>query len=224
MEDLQNVLKPVYLADCLRLLRDTENPDSTEAALSVIDQIIRRKPDDLEERAIDLSQALLFLTNIHSDEYQQMRIDALITLCSFSVSNVVPFLTNQFYGINHNIQNRLDILKILSHSAQNLSNNKYQDDINHSTNTDKQNDSSFEVLSEFASDGFRKQSVGSMVRVRYHPSIQLSKNIEEHTRRWSSLERRNAAKSKSFKNNFDTYCGLFFFPLLKDYDNPKYVQ
>lgn len=221
MQDLQKVRAPVYLADCLRLLQDTENPDSTEAALSAIEQIIKRKPDDLEERAQDLTRALLFMTNIHDEKFHKYRLNGLIALCTFCVSIVVPYLTNQFYGVNHNIQNRLDILKILIQSAQNLSGNHDDESLSLDDHPPSATPSNpYEVLSEFTSDGYRNQSVGSMVRVRYHPSVQLSQRIQDHTKRWSSLERRKAAQLNSKRNHFDSYCGMFFFPLIKDYDNP----
>ena len=224
MEDLRTVSVPVYLADCLRLLRDTENPDSLEAALDVIDNIIQRKPDDLHERSLDIGRSLLFLApSLNDDDYLKKRIKALVSLTVNSTEIIVPYLTNQFYADNHNIQNRLDILQILTNSAQILSGNTPDDDNSISLPKEKviTDISPFEIVSEMTSDGFRNQPVGKIVKIREHPSHELSARIQEKTRIWGSLERRQAARPKPKVNKFDEFVGLFFFPLIKNFDNSK---
>jgi len=144
-----------------------------------------------------------------------------LAICS--TQQTVPYLTEQFYGENHSIQSRLDILRVLTEAAKELSGNK-MDDSDRDTledNSSKSKGTPFEIVSGFASDGFREQSVGRVVKVRYHPSEILSGKIQQHTRKWGDLARRNSARPVGKANPFDNCCGIFFFPLIKDFDNPR---
>ena len=75
LHDVQDLARPIYLADCIRLLRDVDNVDSIMAALDVLEKIVKRCPDDLHERSLDLTRSLLFLTlNVDEEEVYQQRI------------------------------------------------------------------------------------------------------------------------------------------------------
>ena len=218
--DLQKIRSPVYIGDCLRLLKDSDNADSIEVGLGAAEKIISRNPDDLFERSVEFCRTLLYLqSSLHSDLLVEQRKKALIALTVQCPSPVVKYLTDEFYGNNHTIQNRLDILHILIDAATQLTDISYSNPIGQNVEHTKPSENPFEIVGDFATDGFRKQFVGRLIQVRESPS-ELSEKILQRTRKWGSI---NKTVQTSKKNRFEPVAGEFFFPLIQRFDNKKLV-
>ena len=84
-EDLQTTAKPLYLRDCLDLLRTPETdelaPSHHETALAAVEELIRSHPLDLHDVAVDLARQLLYMENkFGMDGFAQQRVKGLIAL------------------------------------------------------------------------------------------------------------------------------------------------
>jgi telomere length regulation protein len=119
---------PVYLREAIPALQsNTENVDLLEKTLNVIERLIRNKPDDIDEMSEHLIAALLHLSDQYNlTNFASLRHKAMVALTVNSPKLVVGYLTSQFYKENYNMQQRMDILDVLSDAAQELANIKLQ--------------------------------------------------------------------------------------------------
>ena len=123
-EDLRPVPRPVYLRDCLSLLRAPENDslayDKHEAALKAIANIVRSSPPDLSDLAAALTRELIFMENkFNLEGFPELRWEGLCALCICAPVIVAQCLTKELFG-SVSLGVRLDTLGIMENAAEEL--------------------------------------------------------------------------------------------------------
>ena len=140
-----------------------------------------------------------FFSNLKSNEQKKKKI--------INQKKIKRYLGEQFYERNYTITQRLDILEVLSLSAQELS----------SFQVDESEDQDFDItlqekLTHFYSSKGKIPSQSDIVALR----------IEEKTKRFSKKLSMKPKKTQS--NKFGAVAGNFFYPLLSQYDTPKFFS
>ena len=201
--DLLSIPIPIFPRDCLALFRERENPDAVETLLKASEKIIRRKSEDLVECAVEFTRALLYLENEYNfQEFEELRLNSLIALAVCETLSVVRFLSLEFYSPHHSIQRRMDILFVLTKSAQEIANSKKY------MNLKEEN--------ELVSDGFTYQKANNTI-LNIIPSQTVA--YPNPPRKWT----KNITTPQSFVNPFENVVGQFFFSLIKRYDSKEFV-
>ncbi|KAJ8037139.1 Telomere length regulation protein TEL2-like [Holothuria leucospilota] len=194
------VKEPVYIRDCMEGLIAKDNPDLVEASLKVAEKLIRKKPDNLPEIAVEFTKVLLHLEdNYHTDGFAELRQSSLRALTVHCPVPVTSYLTEQFYDRNYNIRQRIDMLQVLSVAAQELA---------------KPEPSRGKLSPISVSD--------QLLPVNQLPGIEnwrdiVQKRIDSKTRRFASATKKGPEPAA---NRFAAVAGHFFFPLMKTYDSP----
>ncbi|PIK57423.1 putative telomere length regulation protein TEL2-like isoform X1 [Apostichopus japonicus] len=195
------VKEPVYVRDCMEGLIAKDNPDLVEASLKVAEKLVRRKPDDLSEIAVEFAKILLHLEdNYHTENFAELKLSCLCALTVHCPVPVASYLTEQFYDRNYNIRQRIDMLEVLSSAAQELS-----------RPTQDQKD----ITS-------KSSSKDQLIPINQMPGTEnwreiVQKRVESKTRRFASATKQGPQASA---NKFAAVAGHFFFPLMKTYDSP----
>ncbi|PIK35251.1 putative telomere length regulation protein TEL2-like isoform X1 [Apostichopus japonicus] len=195
------VKEPVYVRDCMEGLIAKDNPDLVEASLKVAEKLVRRKPDDLSEIAVEFAKILLHLEdNYHTENFAELKLSCLCALTVHCPVPVASYLTEQFYDRNYNIRQRIDMLEVLSSAAQKLS-----------RPTQDQKD----ITS-------KSSSKDQLIPINQMPGTEnwreiVQKRVESKTRRFASATKQGPQASA---NKFAAVAGHFFFPLMKTYDSP----
>ncbi|KAL0257472.1 telomere binding protein [Diplodia seriata] len=115
---------PVYIRDLLAGLRESENYDRHQLALSSAADLIRRKTgfgkevrDNLEE----LASALVGLNDqFDLDNFQEMRQQALIAVAIAEPTQMGPYLVRCFYAGDYSISQRIGILAAIGLGAREM--------------------------------------------------------------------------------------------------------
>ncbi|OMP87463.1 DNA replication checkpoint protein tel2 [Diplodia seriata] len=115
---------PVYIRDLLAGLRESENYDRHQLALSSAADLIRRKTgfgkevrDNLEE----LASALVGLNDqFDLDDFQEMRQQALIAVAIAEPTQMGPYLVRCFYAGDYSISQRIGILAAIGLGAREM--------------------------------------------------------------------------------------------------------
>ncbi|KAL1651171.1 telomere binding protein [Diplodia intermedia] len=115
---------PVYIRDLLAGLRESENYDRHQLALSSAADLIRRKTgfgkevsDNLEE----LASALVGLNDqFDLDDFQEMRQQALIAVAIAEPTQMGPYLVRCFYAGDYSISQRISILAAIGLGAREM--------------------------------------------------------------------------------------------------------
>ncbi|XP_064614424.1 telomere length regulation protein TEL2 homolog [Liolophura sinensis] len=192
------VMTPHYIRDCMEGLIKPESPDQTEACLRAAGQLIRTNPDGLTEISVEFMKILLHLSDEESiPEFSALRFQAMVALTTCCPAQVAEYLTGEFYGENYNLRQRLDILEVLSRAAQDLA------------SPVKQGESDRPKAVQQVSELSSPESWQDVVR----------KRIEQKTRRFAKGS--SQPKPVSVANKFAPVAGLFFFPLLLQYDRKQ---
>jgi telomere length regulation protein len=115
---------PVYLREALPALQsNNENVELLEKSLNILEKLIRNKPDDIDEISENLMAALLHLNDQYNlPNFASLRHKSMVALCVVSTQMSVKYLTSQFYKENYNLQQRMDVLDVLSDAAKELAN------------------------------------------------------------------------------------------------------
>lgn len=210
--DLREVPLPAYMLEVIRLVRDVEEPDSIGAALEAAEGVVRRLPADLEENAVELTRGLLYLQDTFSLEgYTEKRYGALAALVVTCTRPVVQFLTKEFYGNNHTIGHRIDILQVLMMGAKEISPWGNEGDIIAKADPLRAVEMTVGEVEEP-----RTVERATSKKISYAESMQATGK----TRRWSDARKRGE-KQSVVRNSFEEVAGEFYFPLVQRYDNKK---
>ncbi|KAF2146871.1 uncharacterized protein K452DRAFT_242030 [Aplosporella prunicola CBS 121167] len=115
---------PVYIRDLIAGLRDNENYDRHQLALSSAAGLIRRKANfgkEVIDHIDELASVLLGLNDqFELDNFQEMRQQALIVLLLVRPDQVGPLLIRAFYGGDYSLSQRIAILTSLGLGAREM--------------------------------------------------------------------------------------------------------
>ena len=125
-EDLKEAQRPLYLRDCLRMLRTMEDDEFVaskhEEALKAASTLIRSRPIDLVDLAIPLTKELLHLENkFDIRNFTEMSFDALTALAVCEPLSVSKLLISIVFESSVSTGTRIEILDVLSFAAMELS-------------------------------------------------------------------------------------------------------
>lgn len=124
-EDLLNVPKPLYLSECLDLLRTADNDEHAglkqETALRHVSDLVRSRPADLYDHAPELARTILRIRNrCHLENYSYLERSALCSLVTQDPRAVGLELIDEMF--EDGTQNdRLSVLRALIDGAMELS-------------------------------------------------------------------------------------------------------
>ena len=210
--DLKSAKTPVYLQECIIGLRGGTKPnepnvDLIEITLNVVESIIRSEPDDLHELSQSLTSILLHLNDEYNlPSFSIKRHNSLVALLVLSTKQSVPFITEEFYNKNYNIKQRIDMLCILEDASIELASGKKYNSVFNSHLNVALEEPKTSLISK-PKEELKSLTVSKKI---------VNERIEKNTRRWHNSNNYPALK---LKNNFLPFAGLFFFPLLKEFDS-----
>jgi len=189
-----------HIGELISALSEQENAARFEVALAKLPAVLRGKPDDIdfETTVLALASHLLHLHNRFGlESFVENRLSSLCEACCAAPAAVAQYLTKAFYETQHDMQQRVVILEVLSRSAQRLAGV----DLDGST-------------TRRTEPAPRIQVVSSAVAV-------VSERVQANTRRWGDAERRRAPPSGA--SAFRAVADVFFFGLVGRVDE-EHVQ
>ncbi|XP_013926704.1 PREDICTED: telomere length regulation protein TEL2 homolog [Thamnophis sirtalis] len=196
-KELKKTRAPTYIRDCFEILTGPEDVEKYEAALGVLETLIRRDTATAQEMSVELAKVLLHLEErSYIESFAGLRQGALVAVTVADPVRVAKYLTSEFYSLNYSLCQRMDILDVLAMSAQELS--------RPSSSPSKPNAStpSIQIISPRSSSPDWKKVVDERIRSK--------------TRRFA--KGRSQAEQMGTPNQFAPVAGHFFFPLLRNFD------
>uniref|UniRef100_H9GLD5 Telomere length regulation protein TEL2 homolog n=2 Tax=Anolis carolinensis TaxID=28377 RepID=H9GLD5_ANOCA len=198
-KELKKTKAPTYLRDCIEILTGPEDADRYEAAMTVLETLVRKNAAAVREMGVELVKVLLHLEEkSYIEGFVGLRQSAMTAIVVTDPIPVAQYLTSEFYSVNYSLRQRMDILDVLAMAAQELS-----------------RPVSPESKQPPQSDGSRIQFTGSS------PSDWrkvVDERIKSKTRRFA--KGRSQAGPRWAPNRFGPVAGHFFFPLLQNFDRP----
>ncbi|XP_039992125.1 telomere length regulation protein TEL2 homolog isoform X2 [Xiphias gladius] len=191
-QEISQASPPRYLRDCLETLISSEDPARVELSLRVAESLI----------SVQLTKVLLHMENKYSiNGFLSLRQATMVALTATDCVPVTQYLTTEFYSLNYSLRQRLDILEVLAHAAQELS-KPVTEKRDPSTGTAASTD-----LIPYPGDN------------PVHWRQVVEKRIQSKTKRL----RKGATQppAKATPNRYAPVAGHFFFPLLRNYDKPQ---
>ncbi|RWS30397.1 hypothetical protein B4U80_07476 [Leptotrombidium deliense] len=185
--------KPVYLRDCMQGLMDDEKPDWAIICLQSAADVIKANTDIVGEVAVEFTTTLLYLNDNYSiDNFDELRLSAMVALCVASPRSVSEYLTSQFYDRNLSISRRVDILEVLGVSCQQIKDAS-------------KNEEKMKCLALSSSETSIAEEDWKVV---------INARLKQKTRIIASKSREPEASI----NKFASVAGYFFYPLMKNYN------
>ncbi|XP_033614432.1 telomere length regulation protein TEL2 homolog isoform X2 [Fukomys damarensis] len=204
-KELKSNKAPLYVRDCLEVLTSSEDMECWEAALRALEGLVYRSPEATLEVSVELAKVLLHLEErTYVSGFEGLRRRALVAVVVTDPVRVAEYLISQFYALNYSLRQRLDILDVLTLSAQELSRP------GHLKRSPQQVScgSGAPVLATSQPD----HTAGSGWRAV------VEERIRSKTRRFSKgFPWRELLSSP---NEFNSVAGYFFFPLIRHFDRP----
>ena len=200
-DNVDDCRAPKYLRDCIEGLLESENPSKTEASLRVVKKLTCAEPDELGEICVELVKVLLHLQDQYSiKDFVELRHSAMVAVAVRFPKNIAEYLTEEFYGPNYNLQQRLDMLGVLSDAAQQLSAPKEIAKVN------------------LIPRKFHNLRPKVPMTLESIPEWQvfIQERINRKTKRFSQGPSRPPAKAAA--NQFASAAGYFFYPLMTKFD------
>ncbi|XP_070617171.1 telomere length regulation protein TEL2 homolog [Erythrolamprus reginae] len=199
-KELKKTRAPTYIRDCFEILTGSEDAEKYEAALGVLETLIRRDAATAQEMSVELAKVLLHLEEkSYIEGFVGLRQGAMVALTITDPIRVAKYLTSEFYCLNYSLRQRMDILDVLAVSAQELSRPAS------SPSKPNANHPSIQIISHNSSSPDWKKVVDERIRNK--------------TRRFAKGCRSQAEQSGT-PNKFAPVAGHFFFPLLQNFDRP----
>ncbi|XP_021107068.1 telomere length regulation protein TEL2 homolog isoform X3 [Heterocephalus glaber] len=204
--ELKSNKAPLYVRDCMEVLTSSEDMERWEAALRALEGLVYRSPEATREVSVELAKVLLHLEERTCvSGFEGLRQRALVAVIVMDPARVAEYLTSQFYALNYSLRQRLDILDVLTLSAQELSRPGHLKRPTQQVSCG----SGAPVLATSQADCTGVSGWRTVVEER----------IRSKTRRFSKqgFPRRELASSPS---EFNSVAGYFFFPLIQHFDRP----
>ncbi|XP_031559836.1 telomere length regulation protein TEL2 homolog [Actinia tenebrosa] len=205
-EDTETQRPLRHLRDCMEALLDnnSDNMEKFESALKSLEKIVCALPGDLDEVCVELMKILLHLQDHFStDNFQEMRFKAMTAITVRCPVPVAKFLTDEFYAANYSIIQRLDILDVLTASAQELS---------QPVELKQDKPGSKKFLPPGYNNQMNVESIPEWQRV-------VQERIEKKTKRFTKGPSKE--QPKPVANRFSQVAGHFLFPLMTNYDHKQ---
>ncbi|KAK3729207.1 hypothetical protein QZH41_002774 [Actinostola sp. cb2023] len=203
-EEFEGPKPPRHLRECIEALTEAKDMERFEAALKTLEKLVCSHPSDLDEVCLELIKILLYLQDqFTTEDYLTLRQKAMVAITTRCPVAVATYLTEEFYGANYCIIQRLDILDVLAVSAQQLS-------------------QPIEMTQEKAtSKRFLPPGEHSHTNVEWIPEWQkvIQERIEKKTRRFAKGP--SKAQPKPVANKFAQVAGHFFYSLMKNFDHKQ---
>ncbi|EDO39854.1 predicted protein, partial [Nematostella vectensis] len=192
---------PRHLRDCIDGLLESDKPEKTEAALQALDKLVCSNPDDLPDVCVELVKILLHLQDKFSTEnFILLRHNAMVAVAVRFPKEIAGYLTEEFFAANYNISQRLDMLSVLTATAQFLSEPQ---EIQNEKNIPKR---------------FPLPNLQDLVLDKTpHWQKIVQERIESKTKRFAKGP--SNAPLKQVMNKFSNVAGHFFYPLMKNFDH-----
>jgi len=232
-EDLRPVKRPVYIQECLELLRtsddDTDAYCKHEEAMKQIASIIRSKPYDLTDFSVQLAKELLHIENkFDIPGFSDNVCEGLTALAVCEPRPVaIEYFIRRALFLDSSVSTgtRLLILDILMYAAEELSGGRGS----HTSRVRL-------PKSEEEADSSNQTSLLMMVTERVSGKRRLVKStpdedalvigtissraekLEARTRRWGN---RRDNDPETVRNEFGPLCSAFFYPLVTAFITSK---
>jgi len=176
--------------------------------LRSVDSLCNNYHFELEEICVELLKVILHKSNTYSiDKFEDIRLNAMISITCHYPKESAEFLTSQFYDAGYSLTQRTDILHTLVMSIQKLSN----------PNEDPIFDKRLLYIQN------QNKLTNLLALNQNYASNQINENWKEliQKRIDSKTKIKKTAKTtitKLKENKFSEVYGYFFFSLLKPYD------
>nr|XP_060642371.1 telomere length regulation protein TEL2 homolog [Anolis sagrei ordinatus] len=198
-KELKKTKAPTYLRDCLEILTGPEDADKYEAAMTVLETLIRKNAAAVQEMGVELAKVLLHLEEkSYIEGFVGLRQSAMAAIVVIHPIPVAQYLTSEFYSLNYSLRQRMDILDVLTMAAQELS-----QPVSPDSKQPPPSDGSQIQFSGSSSSDWQKV---------------VDERIKNKTRRFA--KGRSQAEPRCAPNRFGPVAGHFFFPLLQNFDRP----
>ncbi|XP_038619366.1 telomere length regulation protein TEL2 homolog isoform X2 [Tachyglossus aculeatus] len=207
-KELKTTKVPVYIRDCLEVLTTSEDMERWEAALRVLESLIRRNRTTTREVSVELAKVLLHLEEKTCVKgFASLRQRALVAVTVADPVQVAQYLIAQFSALNYSLSQRIDILDVLALAAQELSAPSPREKPQQSLPTK----AGIQPLpGELTSDP------SSSTPEAWRKIV--DQRIQSKTRRFAKGPSR--PDPVAVPNDFNAVAGCFFFPLIQRFDRP----
>nr|XP_046232569.1 telomere length regulation protein TEL2 homolog [Scatophagus argus] len=201
-QEISKASPPRYLRDCLETLISSEDVGRVELGLRAAEDLVRKNVFATREISVQMTKVLLHMEDKYRiSSFMSLRQAILVALIVTDCIPVTQYLTTEFYSLNYSLRQRLDILEVLALAAQELSKpitEKRDPPVDVAASTD---------LTPYPGDK------------PVHWQQEVQKRIQSKTKRL----RKGAAHPppKATPNRYAPVAGHFFFPLLRNYDQPQ---
>ncbi len=203
----------------------SDDPEKIEISMKSVEKLCDAYHFELEEICVELLKVLLNKSNVYAmGDFEDIRMNAMISITVHYPKECAIFLTNQFYQAGYTLTQRTDILHVLAMSVQKLSNP------NESPIFDKrilkhQNVSNlipFNLNNSNSSNSDWKEIVKKRIETKTRIKVyKFSRNIGFNIYSKLNIEFKVSAKTsvqKTKENKYSDVYGYFFFPLLRSFD------
>jgi telomere length regulation protein len=111
--------QPAFLRDCLDTLIYSEDGEKVEASMYAIDGLCKNYHFELEEICVELLKILLHKSNQYSiDNFDELRMNSMITITVHYPKQSAQYLTSQFYEAGFSLTQRTNILHVITISLE----------------------------------------------------------------------------------------------------------
>ncbi|KAI8852713.1 telomere length regulation protein-domain-containing protein [Chytridium lagenaria] len=114
-DERPNVRKPVYIGECIDLLKE-DKPESTELVLESLPSILRlSEPRDLSENSAELFRRVFQIPESdHIDNFHAMRQTCLLAICSNCPDVVTKYIGGEISSNSYSVSQRIELLSVVS--------------------------------------------------------------------------------------------------------------
>ena len=121
-EDLREIPKPLYLRECLTLLRCPENDEHAdskiESALQSLQGLVESCPPDLHDLCVPIAKQLVYIENkFNLPNFNELRINSMVAIVVKEPLTTTEYLSVCLFD-SGTIRARTEILDVLTNAAE----------------------------------------------------------------------------------------------------------
>uniref|UniRef100_A0AAY4BI61 Telomere length regulation protein TEL2 homolog n=1 Tax=Denticeps clupeoides TaxID=299321 RepID=A0AAY4BI61_9TELE len=199
-QERQKSATPRYVRDCLEGLINSDDADRVAACLWAAADLLRKNPTVTQEVSTEFTKVMLHLEDKYNTlNFTSLRHNTMVALTVTDPQPVTDYLTTEFYSLNYNLRQRLDILEVLALSAHELS-----------QPITKKPDCTPPAAMVTAFD-------------QYSDLVHWKQVVEQRIRSKTKYISKGPSQAppSAQPNRYAPVAGCFFFPLLRNYDRPQ---